>query len=44
MNLQWIPSHVDISGNEAADRLANAGASEATVSSVLYLFKALLHY
>ena len=32
IHLQWIPSHVDISGNEVADRLIKAGFSESPVS------------
>ena len=31
IHLQWIPSHVGIEGNEIADTLAKAGASEASV-------------
>ncbi|XP_035222122.1 ribonuclease HI-like [Stegodyphus dumicola] len=30
IHFQWIPSHVDVAGNEIADSLARAGASETT--------------
>lgn len=30
IHLQWIPSHVDLEGNETADTLAKAGACETT--------------
>ncbi|GBN06552.1 hypothetical protein AVEN_113108-1 [Araneus ventricosus] len=33
INLQWIPSHVNIQGNEIADALAKAGADDASVPS-----------
>ncbi|GBM37152.1 hypothetical protein AVEN_205592-1 [Araneus ventricosus] len=33
IHLQWIPSHVNIQGNEIADALANAGADDASVLS-----------
>ena len=39
--MQWIPSHVDISGNEAADRLTKADANEATESPVSHTFSEL---
>ncbi|GBN03775.1 hypothetical protein AVEN_103268-1 [Araneus ventricosus] len=35
--LQWIPSHVNIQGNEIADALAKAGADDASVPSLTYL-------
>ena len=41
IHLQWIPSHVDISGNEAADSLVKAGSSEAAVSLVTLIFSEL---
>ncbi|GBN88423.1 hypothetical protein AVEN_88445-1 [Araneus ventricosus] len=34
IHLQWIPSHVNIQGNEIADALAKAGADYASVPSV----------
>ncbi|XP_071033576.1 uncharacterized protein [Parasteatoda tepidariorum] len=34
IHVQWIPSHVDISGNEMADSLAKAGAAEANAPPV----------
>ncbi|GFX33933.1 RNase H domain-containing protein [Trichonephila clavipes] len=30
IHIQWIPSHINIAGNEIADSLARAGASETT--------------
>ncbi|GBM96906.1 hypothetical protein AVEN_99099-1 [Araneus ventricosus] len=33
INLQWIPSHLNIRGNEIADAFAKAGADYASVSS-----------
>ncbi|GBM33205.1 hypothetical protein AVEN_28198-1 [Araneus ventricosus] len=33
IQLQWIPSHVNIQGNEIADALAKAGADDASVPS-----------
>ncbi|GBM11203.1 hypothetical protein AVEN_133930-1 [Araneus ventricosus] len=33
IHLQWIPSHVDIHGNDIADALAKAGADDASVPS-----------
>ncbi|GBM22231.1 hypothetical protein AVEN_273420-1 [Araneus ventricosus] len=33
IHLQWIPSHVNIQGNEIADALAEAGADDASVPS-----------
>ena len=39
--LEWIPSDVVISGNEAFDRLAKAGASEVTVFPVSLTFSEL---
>ncbi|GBN75936.1 hypothetical protein AVEN_155661-1 [Araneus ventricosus] len=33
IQLQWIPSHVNIQGNEIADALAKAGAADASVPS-----------
>ncbi|GBL88395.1 hypothetical protein AVEN_103045-1 [Araneus ventricosus] len=34
IHLQWIPSHVNIRGNEIADALAKAGADDVSVPSV----------
>lgn len=31
IHIQWIPSHVELDGNEVADELAKAGASEVLV-------------
>ncbi|GBO40829.1 hypothetical protein AVEN_141245-1 [Araneus ventricosus] len=33
IHLQWIPSHVNIQGNEIANALAKAGADDASVPS-----------
>ncbi|GBN64799.1 hypothetical protein AVEN_28167-1 [Araneus ventricosus] len=33
IHLQWIPSYVNIQGNEIADALAKAGADDASVPS-----------
>ncbi|GBM77056.1 hypothetical protein AVEN_79065-1 [Araneus ventricosus] len=33
IHLQWIPSHVNIQGNEIADALSKAGADDASVPS-----------
>ena len=41
IHLQWIPSYVDISGNEAADHLPKTGAREATVSLMSLTFSEL---
>nr|XP_042912144.1 uncharacterized protein LOC122272471 [Parasteatoda tepidariorum] len=38
VHLQWIPSHVDIFGNEQADRLAKEGCSHLTSSSSALTF------
>jgi len=38
IHLQWIPSQVGLEGNEIADTLAKAGASEASVPSTPLTF------
>ncbi|GBN60083.1 hypothetical protein AVEN_34227-1 [Araneus ventricosus] len=40
--LQWIPSHVNIQGNEIADALAKAGADDASVTSAPLTYLELL--
>ncbi|GFX22805.1 uncharacterized protein TNCV_2605471 [Trichonephila clavipes] len=34
IHLQWVPSHVNIAGNEIADALAKDGADQPTMNSV----------
>ncbi|GFV00717.1 RNase H domain-containing protein [Trichonephila clavipes] len=38
IHLQWIPSHIDLEGNEIADTLAKAGACEVPESSAPLTF------
>lgn len=38
IHLQWIPSHVDLEGNEIADTLAKAGAGEASIPAAPLTF------
>ncbi|GFW48709.1 RNase H domain-containing protein [Trichonephila clavipes] len=38
MHLQWIPSHIDLEGNEIADTLASAGACEVPEPSAALTF------
>ncbi|GFY02263.1 RNase H domain-containing protein [Trichonephila clavipes] len=40
VHFQWIPSHVDIFGNEQADRLAREGCSPNNLLSCHYLLRA----
>ncbi|GBN38820.1 hypothetical protein AVEN_24534-1 [Araneus ventricosus] len=42
IHLQWIPSHVNIQGNEIADALAKAGADDASVPSAPLTYLELL--
>ncbi|GFU57331.1 RNase H domain-containing protein [Trichonephila clavipes] len=38
IHLQWIPSHIDLEGNEIADTLAKAGACEVPEPSASLTF------
>ncbi|GBN98209.1 hypothetical protein AVEN_237076-1 [Araneus ventricosus] len=38
IHLQWIPSHVNIQGNEIADAHAKAGADDASVPSAPLIY------
>ncbi|GFW63359.1 RNase H domain-containing protein [Trichonephila clavipes] len=38
IHLQWIPSHIDLEGNEIADTLAKAGACEVPKPSLFWRF------
>ncbi|GFY16890.1 RNase H domain-containing protein [Trichonephila clavipes] len=42
IHLQWIPSHIDLEGNEIADTLAKAGACEVPEPSVPLTFLVIL--
>ncbi|GBN72017.1 hypothetical protein AVEN_32417-1 [Araneus ventricosus] len=42
LHLQWIPSHVNIQGDEIADALAKAGADDASVPSAPLTYLELL--
>ncbi|GFX92811.1 gag-pol [Trichonephila clavipes] len=44
IHLQWVPSHVNIAGNEIADSLAKNSAVQHTMNSAaLHLFRTALH-
>ncbi|GFX38512.1 RNase H domain-containing protein [Trichonephila clavipes] len=41
IHLQWVPSHVNIAGNEIADSLAKDGAPQPSMNSDLFTYSEL---
>ncbi|GFV35041.1 RNase H domain-containing protein [Trichonephila clavipes] len=41
IHLQWVPSHVNIAGNEIADSLAKDGSTQSTINSAPLIYSEL---